>query len=117
MKKILALMAMLVGSPVMAGDVLFTWDVPTLRADGTTLEANEIGGYKIYAKGTSSYSLVASPAATATSFKLTGITGSKNYVMRTVDTNGIESADSNIAKVSFSPPNSPSLIKVSLTAP
>lgn len=108
---------MLVGSPVMAGNATLSWTAPTARVDGTPLDVGEITTYKVYAKGTSSYALVATVPSPTTTVKITGITGTKNYVVRATDVNGLESADSNVAKVSTSPPDVPNIVKVTLSNP
>ena len=117
MKKILALLAMMCVGTANAGDVTFEWQHTTGRTDGTQLQAGELAGYRLYTMEATGTTFVASSPPTANSIKVTGVTGTKVFVIRAIDSNGIESLDSNPVRVSFSAPNAPMAVKVILVAP
>ena len=106
MKYLLSL-ALLVSFPVVADVVDVTWTAPTTRVDGTPLTAAEIKHYRLSwtVKG------VAQPdkTVTGTSYALdTGtLSGRTCVVLRTVDTDNLES-DPTSAVCRNAKPNPPS---------
>lgn len=82
------------------GTVQLTWTQPTARADGSPLGQGSIAGYRIFA-GTSTTSLVEKmkvPPGTSTA--ITGLApGTHYFALRTIDTAGLESAQSAVFSV------------------
>ena len=118
MMRNLFLFLLLSSAPVFGADPVATlsWTAPAAREDGTPLTADEIGKYVIYYKTTTGYAVAAETAGNVTSWSPAKFPRTKNFVVRCVDKNGIESGDSNIAKLSFSAPTAPTVtIKVTLT--
>lgn len=77
------------------GRAQITWSRPTTRADGSTLTAGEIAGYKLYYSQTSNGSL--SPLVDLTSNEVSVVVdelaaGTHYFAMSTQDTNGLESS-------------------------
>jgi len=74
---------------------ILSWDVPAERADGSTLEPTDIGGYRIYYGIESGVYLgkIDITDAGATQLQVSGVPSGKYFaVMTTIDTNGRESA-------------------------
>lgn len=77
------------------GRAQISWNRPTTRADGSTLSAGEIAGYKLYYSETSNGSL--SPLVDLSSTELSVVVdelaaGTHYFAMSTEDTNGLESS-------------------------
>jgi hypothetical protein len=77
------------------GRAQISWSRPTTRADGSTLSANEIAGYKLYYSQSSNGSL--SPLVDLTSSEVSVVVdelavGTHYFAMSTRDTNGLESS-------------------------
>lgn len=78
---------------------VITWTAPTQRVDGSALQANEILQYQILSAavaGGTTYTQVATVNGDALTFTRTNrLPGRQCYIMRTVDTAGLISANSN----------------------
>lgn len=111
MKKLLLLA--LISTSAFADTVSLSWTTPTLREDGTALLASEIANYRISwtIKNVAQTDILA--AGTATSYTLnTGtLAGRVCAVLRTVDTDGLESMPTNAAcrNARPNPPGNPKL--------
>lgn len=116
----LIIAAILTSANVDAADALeatSSWTLPTAREDGTALTVAEIKEIRMYSKNADgTYTKMAAYPPSTLTVKLPATTGTKSIVVRAVDTIGLESADSNVVKVWFSGPKSPSLT-VTITAP
>lgn len=74
-----------------AGQVDLSWSAPSSSA-------NPVAGYNVYrALGSGAFGLVNSSMDTATTYVDTGVTSGDtyNYIVKSVDTSGVESAPSN----------------------
>ena len=90
---------------VLAVEGTLTCTPPTEREDGTPLPLGEIASYQLYEDG------IATLQASNCAFPVSVPTGeARTYTVRTVDTYGNISVDSNSIFVSAVPPNPPILI-------
>jgi hypothetical protein len=97
MKKLL-LAALLIASPVFAGDAIVSWSHPTTYEDGSPLPVSEILGTVIYYGTTAGgpYSSSLSVPAPATTVTITNLAkGNWYFVATSIATNNLESAKSN----------------------
>jgi hypothetical protein len=81
-----------------------SWSVPATRADGTPLTASELAGYEVYYTSDSgSVSAVVPVAGGTTVNTVVSSLSSGNYYfsISAIDTNGLKSALSAVAAVSF----------------
>ncbi len=80
---------------VVTGNARITWSKPTKRADGSTLSAAEIEGYKLYYSTTASGSMAAmvdlDPEELSVDVNDLAV-GTHYFAMSTIDTNGLESS-------------------------
>lgn len=123
--KALVALAVLFAMPALAATATATlsWTVPTARTDGTALSQSEIGPYTL-ACGTTSgdHSKYTTQVTDVSPYgqenvNLGFLPGPGTYycVMRTNDTNGLTSADSNEVKiVELAPPAPPGQIKITV---
>lgn len=93
---------MLIDSAEAANGLLLVWDTPTTREDGSPLDPKDIKGYRIYAKTTEQYELLAE-VDNVNEFPLTISYGCVK--MATLDTAGLTSVFSK--EKCFNPPAPP----------
>ena len=103
----------LVAFPVAAADLAVTWEAPTMREDGTPLDASEIANYTLNCGGDP----ITIPAGVS-EYRVPGSDifpryGPHDCYMTTVDINGLESKPSEPFTVDWvAPPNPPTNILI-----
>jgi hypothetical protein len=108
--------ALLYGQSAAAGPITqqlnYSWTAPTTRADGSALAADEIASYNIYYKidaGTEQKITVTPSSATAKTVSLALAAKAAPYTivssMTTVDSDGLESARSNVVTMKLTVQN------------
>ena len=133
LRSVVTMLAMLVITlPALAATTqtaTLSWSAPTTRVDGTALQSSEIASYNVY-YSVGSQPTTASTKARVDSGSATGTTVTLNldpspspqtvyFAVTAVDTNGVESALSNVASKSFtvestSPPKPPTSVTFSI---
>ena len=93
-----------VAAAVTTGSAQITWTAPTTRADGSSLTNTDISGYKLYESDTAGGTM--SPVADLTSSETSVVVsdlavGTHYFTMTTIDTNGMESAQSQAFSVTI----------------
>lgn len=94
------------GSPPLGtgdGIVNISWNAPVTRKDGSTLNINEISGYRIN-YGSNQISLPYSTIinSNSTDLTLSGLPyGTWYFTVQTIDTNGLTGSPSNLYTVTF----------------
>ena len=93
-----------VAAAVTTGSAQISWTAPTTRADGSSLTSTDISGYKLYESDTAGGTM--SPVADLTSSETSVVVsdlavGTHYFTMTTIDTNGMESAQSQAFSVTI----------------
>lgn len=100
------LILLLLPFSVMADRYAFDFVPPNQREDGGALASTEIAEYKVLANGKVKKTI----PATANSFTLWLTVGTYDVTMKTVDTDGLRSKESNVVRTIVNPlPNPPVL--------
>lgn len=106
MIKKLILLLVFLPCPALA-DTLVSWTIPTQRADGTPLPLSEIDSYDLYVDGSLYIDKI---PADSTSIVVTGLTGTHEITMDTLDTGGMYSALSPIVVKDFGTAQAPVIV-------